>query len=198
MLASGKQGREDKTLPHTHTHMYIALCVLWIKGQRVSRDVCKMERRCWRSGICCSVMLMCKTKLQNYRMKEITTMQLLFSDWSGWVNLLDLIGPQRQKAKSMFCSEANFNFQSRCSQMSFLSSEASAIRLFRVMTGEHMCSMLSSLKAKCLCGLFPPCVFALETSSTGNQHRPLWCHLQARPYSKWYHSSVCINTWVNS
>lgn len=109
-------------------------------------------------GACCSVMLMGTMEPHSYQMREITAMPLLFSDWSGCVNLLALIGPQRQKTKSMFRSKASFNFQSRCSQMSFLSSEASAsaIKLFRAMTGERVCSALYSLKAKCLVQPLPP------------------------------------------
>lgn len=109
-------------------------------------------------GACCSVMLMGTMEPHSYQIREITAMPLLFSDWSGCVNLLALIGPQRQKTKSMFRSKASFNFQSRCSQMSFLSSEASAsaIKLFRAMTGECVCSALYSLKAKCLVQPLPP------------------------------------------
>lgn len=109
-------------------------------------------------GACCSVMLMGTMEPHSYQIREITAMPLLFSDWSGCVNLLALIGPQRQKTKSMFRSKASFNFQSRCSQMSFLSSEASAsaIKLFRAMTGERVCSALYSLKAKCLVQPLPP------------------------------------------
>lgn len=109
-------------------------------------------------GACCSVMLMGTMEPHSYQMREITAMPLLFSDWSGCVNLLALIGPQRRKTKSMFRSKASFNFQSRCSQMSFLSSEASAsaIKLFRAMTGGRVCSALYSLKAKCLVRPLPP------------------------------------------
>lgn len=120
-----------------------------------------MERRCCGGqGACCSVMLMGTMEPHCYQTREITAMPLLFSDWSGCVNLLALIGPRRQKTKSMFRSKASFNFQSRCSQMSFLSSEASAsaIKLFSAMTGERMCSVLSSLKAKCLVWPLSPCV----------------------------------------
>lgn len=122
-----------------------------------------MERRCYGGqGACCSVMLMGTMEPHCYQMREITAMALLFSDWSGCVNLLALIGPRRRKTKSMFRSKASFNFQSRCSQMSFLSSEApaSAVELFSAMTGECMCSLLSSLKAKCLVWPHSSCVTA--------------------------------------
>lgn len=139
-----------------------------------------MERRCCGGqGACCSVMLMGTMEPCCYQAREITALPLLFSDWSGCVNLLALIGPRRQKTKSMFRSKAGFNFQSRCSQMSFLSPEASAsaFRLFSAMTREHMCSVRSSLKAKCLMWpLSPLCDCAQraeQTSTTGKQHRPL-------------------------
>lgn len=112
-----------------------------------------MERRCRRGQrVCCSVMLMGTMEPHCYQTRGITAIPLLFSDWSGSVNLLALIGPWRRKKKSMFCFKASFNFQSRCSQMSFLSSEASAsaIELFSAMTGECVCSVQSSLKGKCL------------------------------------------------
>lgn len=140
-----------------------------------------MERRCCGGhGACCSVMLMGTTEPHCYQMREITAMPLLFSDWSGCVNLLALIGPRRRKTKSMFRSKASFNFQNRCSQMSFLSSEASAsaIKLFSAMTGERMCSVLSSLKAKWLVWPLSPRVTA-HVESFGailhrKQHRHAW------------------------
>ena len=134
-----------------------------------------MEQRCCEGrGACCSVVLMCTVEPRCYQARGITVMPLLFSDWSGCVNLLALIGPWRWKTKSMFRSKASSNFHSRCSQMLFLSSEASAsaIKLFSTMTRERMCSALSSLKAKCLVWPLSPCVTvqveSLETSTPRN------------------------------
>lgn len=145
--------------------------------------MCEMEQRWWGGqGACCSVMLMGTMEPHCFQTREITTVLLLFSDWSDCVNLLALIGPWRQKTKSMFRSKASFNFQSRCSQMSFLSSEAlaSAIKLFSAMTGERMCSLLSSLKAKCLVWPLSSCVTAHAESfwaflqQIRHQHAQLW------------------------
>lgn len=144
-------------------------------------------------GACCSVMLMGTMEPHSYQIREITAMPLLFSDWSGCVNLLALIGPQRQKTKSMFRSKASFNFQSRCSQMSFLSSEASAsaIKLFRAMTGERVCSALYSLKAKCLVQPLPPCGCAecYDDKCHENQHR----HERPGAMSLWKAVFILIN-----
>ena len=163
MLERRKQGAGGGHT-HTHTHTHTRPCVFSRLKEKTSpgmyirwsEDV--MEVR----GACCSVMLMGTMEPRCYQMREITAMALLFSDWSGCVNLLALIGPRRRKTKSMFRSKASFNFQSRCSQMSFLSSEASAsaVKLFSAMTGECMCSLLSSLKAKCLVWPLSSCVTA--------------------------------------
>lgn len=143
-------------------------------------------------GTCCSVMLMGTMEPRSYQMREITAKPLLFSDWSGCVNLLALIGPQRQKTKSMFRSKASFNFQSRCSQMSFLSSEASAsaIKLFRAMTGECMCSALYSLKAKCLVWPLP----LWECAFYENNCREKWrWHKRPSAMSLWKAIFIVIN-----
>ena len=147
-----------------------------------------MERRCCGGqGACCSVMLMGTMEPHCYQTRGITAMPLLFSDWSGCVNLLALIGPRRRKTKSMFRSKASFNFQSRCSQMSFLSSEASAsaIKLFSAMTGERMCSVLSSLKAKCLVWPLSSCVTVHVESFGAVLHRKQHRHARLWVMSFW-------------
>lgn len=157
-----------------------------------------MKQRCCRGqGACCSVMLMGTMEPHCYQTREITVTLLLLSDWSGCVNLLALIGPRRRKTKSMFRSKASFNFQSRCSQMSFLSSEASAsaIKLFSAMTGERVCSVLSSLKAKCLVWPLSSCVTVHVESFGAILHWKQHWHAQLCLMSLWKSGHIHSDEW---
>lgn len=160
---------------------------------RWSEDVVEVR------GLCCSVMLMGTMEPHCYQMREITAMALLFSDWSGCVNLLapnwsTKTGKQSQCSVPRPASISKADVH-RC-RFCHREASASAIKLFSAMTGERMCSVVSSLKAKCL-------IWPLSLSPLVWLHacRELWNHpppetaptcaalcnviLKAGPYSEW-------------
>jgi len=150
-------------------------------------------RCCGGQGACCSVTLIGTLEPRCYLTRGITAMSLLLPNWSDCVNLFARIGPRRQKTKSMFRSRAGFNFQSRCLQMSFLSSEASTINSSARWRRERMCSALSPWKGKVpgVASLSPLCVTVHADSFEDALHRKrnarpcVLSPSKAVPFSRW-------------